>query len=164
MIQGKRTDPFYQAQDILSRRDHTEFELRAKLKKKGFSPDKINSVVTWLQDRRLLDDQKFTERYIINTLQTKSVGPRWIAQKLRQKGIAPEVTEASLGAYLAFDRQAELAIQAANSWRRRHPQYKDDKQRLQRFLLSRGFSFEAISSVFTSFAAAESAPQPATQQ
>lgn len=144
MTQGKRTDPFYQAQDILSRRDHTEFELRAKLKKKGFGPDTINSTIAWLQGKRLLNDQKLTERYIINTLQTKPVGPRWIAQKLRQKGIAPAVIEESLGAYLSLDRQKELARQAANSWRRQRSQYKDDKQRLQRFLLSRGFSFEAI--------------------
>lgn len=146
MTQGKRTDPFYQAQDILSRRDHTEFELRAKLKKKGFGPDTINSVIAWLQDKRLLDDQKFTERYIVNTLQRKPVGPRWIVHKLKQKGIAPGVIEESLGAYLSVEHQEELARQAANSWRRQRPQYKDDKQRLQRFLLSRGFSFEAISS------------------
>lgn len=165
----KRTDPFYQAQDILSRRDHSEFELRTKLRRKRFSPSQIDDAVAKLKKLNLINDEKFADNYAANILLFKPVGPRWIKHKLKQKGIAPSVISQTIESTFSPGREEELAAQAAATWWKLHPLdkggtrgfdvppsfqggarggiYLRNKQRLTRHLASRGFSFAAIESV-----------------
>lgn len=135
---AKRSDPLYQAQAILSRRDHSAAEIRQKLARKGFSPGEINQAVGWLTDNNLLDDAKFARTYTESMLRVKPVGPRWLKAKLRQKGIASAIIAETLAEAFALIQEEELARQAAA----RHA--PGDKNRLYRFLLSRGFSNEVI--------------------
>lgn len=144
MVKTQRKEPHYVAQDILSRRDHSIAEVRLKLKRKGFSATQTDETIAWLQMRKLLNDEKFAARYVENTLAIKAVGPRWIAYKLKQKGIAQDIIEETLGSVFTTDGEQQLATTAAQAWRRQHSKHREDKQRLQRFLMSRGFSFEAI--------------------
>lgn len=146
-LRGKHNDPYYVAQDILSRRDHSVHELTSKLRQKSFSAADIASVVTWLSDKQWLDDHRVAAGYIDAILRAKAVGPRWLQYKLRQRGIAPSVIEETLGAVFTSDTERELVQRAADTWRDRHSKHRDDTPRLQRFLISRGFSFEAINSV-----------------
>lgn len=138
----KRQDIFYQAQAILSRRDHSEYEMRTKLQRKGFPEVKIEAVVDKLLKLQLLDDEKFAALVVAEILRYKPVGRRWLVNKLQQKGIAAEVIEAAV--YDAIDdaREMELAREAAASWRKSHARYAADRGRLTRFLVSRGFSYE----------------------
>src|SRR5688572_26232861 len=86
---GKRSDPLYQAQAILSRRDHAEAEVRGKLKQKGFAEPQIEGAVAWLKQHRLLNDEAFARMYVENTLRFKPTGPRLLTQKLKQRGVEP---------------------------------------------------------------------------
>lgn len=151
---GKRTDPYYVAQDILSRRDNSVHEMQTKLKSKGFSSEQITKVIEWLANKKLLNDELFAQRYITSTIRGKAVGPRWLSYKLKQRGISEQIIEETLTELVTPDVEKELVQRAAASWRRlsrhrhsQHPKHTDDKQRLQRFLTSRGFSSEAIDSV-----------------
>jgi regulatory protein len=142
----KRTNPYYVAQDILSRRDHSEFELRTKMRRKKFSPTEIDDVVAKLKKLNLINDQNFISMFIENTLLFKSVGPKYLAHKLKQKGIVSSRIEAALAEAFTPGREVELAKQALDSWRRTRPQHKTDQSRLFRYLTSRGFSYAAIQS------------------
>jgi len=142
---GKRADPTWQAQDILSRRDHSEAEVRGKLRRKGFTPDQIDMAIRWLQEKRLLNDAAFARRYIAAVLSAKAVGRRWLKHKLQEKGIAASIQEEALNAALAPEQETALAERAAAAWQRAHSQHASDRQRLVRHLLSRGFSWETIS-------------------
>ncbi len=152
----KRADPFYQAQDILSRRDHSEFELRTKMRRKHFTPAQVDAVVIRLKKINLLNDRKFAAMFIANTLLFKPVGPKYLSYKLKQKGIRSSLIEAALAEAFVPGREAELARQAATAWRRTHYpkntdhiEIKKHQQRLIRILVSRGFSFSAIESATT---------------
>ncbi len=144
MTTNKRANPIYQAQDILSRRDHSEFEVRTKLKRKKFSPQEIDRAINWLYGNKLLNDAAFTQRYIDSILLGKPVGPRWLTQKLREKRIDSSIIEDALAETFAEGKEEELARDAATRWRRSHPSKASDKQKLQNFLISRGFSFDAV--------------------
>ena len=144
-------NPIYQAQAILARRDHSEHEVRTKLAKKGFLPEQIDEGVTWLKDRKLLDDEAFARRYVESTLRLKQVGPAWLILKLKEKRIAEEMIEPAVFGVLDPAKEEELAREAATRWRKSHSrkpsEVGDDyayRNRLQRFLVSRGFSFDIV--------------------
>lgn len=140
----QRTDPNYQAQAIISRRDHSVFEVETKMRHRGFTAAQIHSAIAKLKKLRLLDDRAFAHKYVKETLHFKAVGPRWLVRGLRRKGIGESIIKEALAKNLTPAREQELIIKATAKWQRLHPQYSTDRQRLTRFLLSRGFSYAAI--------------------
>lgn len=151
---AKHAGPYFVAQDILSRRDNSEYEMRAKLRKKGFTTEEITQAVEWLAVKHLLDDRQLAARYIDSTLRVKAVGPRWIKSMLQRRGIAHSIINEALKVAFTADKERALAQQATDVWLRqtrrrrdRHSRSSSSRRRLQRFLLSRGFAFEAINSV-----------------
>lgn len=146
---SQRTDPNYQAQAIISRRDHSIFEVQTKMRRQGFTAAQIHSAITKLKKLRLLDDHAFAHKYVKETLHFKAVGPRWLVRGLRRKGIGESIIKEAIAKNLTPAREQELISQATAKWRRLHPsassgQAPKDHQRLTRFLLSRGFSYAAI--------------------
>ena len=113
----KRTDPDYQAQAILSRRDHSIFEVQTKMRRKGFTAAQIHSAITKLKKLRLLDDHAFAHKYVKETLHFKAVGPRWLVRGLKQKGIGESIIKEALAKNLTPAREQELINQAAAKWR-----------------------------------------------
>lgn len=144
---SKNANPHYAAQDILSRRNHSEFELRQKMVKKGFFREDIDETVGWLKSKKYLNDEKMARSFIEATLATKAVGPMYISFKLKQKKIASDIIQALLGEMVDKEKETELIQRAAASWRRSHPKHAQDKMRLARFLLSRGFSSSLLEAV-----------------
>jgi regulatory protein len=135
----KRNNPHYAAQAILSRRNHSVHEVETKLKRRGFSREEIADAIAVLSKHRLLDDAQFAHDYIEQTLNIKAVGPRWLVNKLRQKGVAGSLINQTLEELLPPEREAELRQKAKDRWQQRHPEGKHDQ--LMRFLISRGFSW-----------------------
>ncbi len=146
---SKRQDHLYQAQAILARRDHSEFEVRQKMKRKGFDTEQIDKAISWLKGHKILNDENFTNAFVVNTLRFKSVGPLWITQRLKAKGVSSEIIELAVDKFLTDDQQLSQANRAIKQWQQTHERYKNDKQRLRRFLLARGFTFEVITSVLS---------------
>ena len=153
--QGKSQNVYYQAQDILARRDHSENEIAAKLARKGFSPAQIQNAIDWLIEKNLVDDRRFAAQYAEQILQSKPVGPAWIKDKLKRRGIETNIISQTVTRIFEAKNQADLVRQAAASWQRVHPapdsQNRTErakyKQKLIRHLASRGFSYEAIGTV-----------------
>lgn len=145
---GKRSNPFYQAQAILSRRDHAEAEVRRKLQQKGFVPSQIDTVVTWLKEHKLIDDESFARMYVESLLRSKPVGQRWLTAKLRQRGVDGAIVDRVLADAFAGEREKELVREAARA--RSFPLDRSGQQRLQRFLLARGFSMQVVSDYVSS--------------
>lgn len=141
---NRRKSPYYQLQTYLSKRDHTVAEIRKKLQAKQFSAQEIQEAITWAQDKGYLNDEAVTQRYIEQTIAHRMVGSRWLALKLQQKGVAPALIQHLLEKLYPSSLEQEQARQAAVTWQKRHPQYTQDRQRLGRFLQSRGFGMSVI--------------------
>lgn len=143
---SKRQDPVYQAMNILASRDHARAEVITKLKHKGFSEEEVAKAIDYLQEKKLLDDTRFAKAYADSMLRTKPVGPRYISAKLKQKGVGETIARQTVRELFSEGRgrEAFLAQQAAEQWKKSHPKHAGDKQRLYRFLASRGFTSDAI--------------------
>ncbi len=130
----------YEAQDILSRRENSEWELRQKLAKKGFIRKEIDETIDWLKSKKYLGDESYARAYVQSILRQKLVGKAWLKQKLQQKKIASITIDKVLASELPASKEKELAKQAATQWKKSHSRYAEDSGRLGRFLLSRGFA------------------------
>jgi regulatory protein len=140
----EQLSPYNKALDILSRRDHTEYEIRTKLKQKKYTATQINDTIDKLFVNKLLNDSAFTERYITTTIRHKEVGPRWLHQKLKQRGVRENIISEANANLLNENKQLKLIKQAIIKWQKLHSQHATDRTRLTRFLLSRGFQMQSI--------------------
>lgn len=150
MLVGMRPqhkNPRYLAQDILSRRDHSEAEMRQKMAKKKVPPADIDDTITWLKTKKYLNDARFAATYIETMVNLKPVGPRWLEAKLRQKGVKLDTIQQALDK--SYSSEKDLAQQAADRWRRSHPAKAGDNQKLARHLAARGFSSHIIHDLLT---------------
>jgi len=126
--------------DLLSRREHSVFELIQKLKKR-YGPNKlINDVIIRLQESNLLDDQRFAEGYI-KVRARKGFGPRRIDAELQQRKVSEAIINQELS---MIENWNELALLA---FKKKFTNFQKDTKEILKaksFLQNRGFSFEQI--------------------
>ena len=126
--------------DLLSRREHSVFELIQKLKKR-YGPNKlINDVIIRLQESNLLDDQRFAEAYI-KVRARKGFGPRRIDAELQQRKVSEAIINQELS---MIENWNELALLA---FKKKFGNFQKDTKEILKaksFLQNRGFSFEQI--------------------
>lgn len=128
---------------LLSRRDHGEYELYQKLSLKGYEQDAIQEAVNFCIDHNYLDDLRYAKSQIRQHVY-KGHGERRIRQELQQKRVADSVVDK------AMEEEPqdwfELAKQAAEK-KFKGIEAKDQKEYAKqvRFLQYRGYSFEQIS-------------------
>ena len=137
---------YNKALDIISRREHSEKEIREKLYKK-FNDHKVSElVVTSLIEKGLVDNHRFAEMYII-ARKRKGFGPKKIAYELLAKGVSDNISSQAL------NEEGGWRIAALNAFNKKYKSGKADnfkelnKQKI--FLQNRGFTFEEIDSVFS---------------
>lgn len=130
--------------DFLSRREHSEQELKQKLTRyleneNDFSI--LEEVLLFLQTKGYVSNARFCESY----LRTKSTryGTYYLKQNLRLKGVHDTEIESKLEPYLETERWRAQQI-----WERRfHAQDPEDVKQYTkqvRFLQGRGFSLDII--------------------
>jgi regulatory protein len=137
---------YNKALDIISRREHSEKEIREKLYKK-FNDNKVSElVITSLIEKGLVNDHRFAEMYII-ARKRKGFGPKKIAYELLAKGVSDDISSQAL------NEEGGWRIAALNAFNKKYKNgiadnFKEmNKQKI--FLQNRGFTFEEIDSVFT---------------
>lgn len=87
------TERVYQkALYILERRDHTESEMRKKLKDREFPQDVIDYVLEQLVSYGLINDRRYAEQYI--RYHGSENSKRVLSMKLLRKGIKADLFEA----------------------------------------------------------------------
>jgi regulatory protein len=126
--------------DLLSRREHSVFELTQKLKKRYGLNKLINDVIIRLQESNLLDDQRFAEAYI-KVRARKGFGPRRIDAELQQRKVSEAIINQELS---MIENWNELALLA---FKKKFGNFQKDTKEILKaksFLQNRGFSFEQI--------------------
>ena len=131
---------------MLSRREHSAFEIRDKLLKRDFEESEIELAITELQKGGWLSDERFAEAYI-RMRQIKGFGPIRIAIELNERG----VKEGIVDRYMHADDdswQQTLEQQYLKKYKNRPIEDYNDKAKRIRFLQYRGFALDAIYEVF----------------
>lgn len=139
---------------FLAGRDHSSAEIGRKLIRKGFTPQAVASVTTYLQEKGYLDDRRFAERWAAAAVESgRCYGPRLRAE-LKQRGIDPATVS---GVIDDLSSGADEAQAVELLMRRKFPDFspsgtdEKEKRRIFGFLQRRGFSSSAIFSVFRDF-------------
>lgn len=127
---------------LLSRREHSVYEIRHKLAQRGFDESDIAQAITELQQGGWLSDERYAEAYV-RMRQNKGYGPVRIAMELKERGVNDGVVER----YLQADNeiwQQILKQQHLKKYGDKPVADYNDKSRRIRFLQYRGFPLEMI--------------------
>ena len=124
--------------NLLARREHSQLELREKLKSRFDAPGLIEQVVAALADENLQSDQRFAESFVRQRL-ARGHGPLRLRQEAKQRGLSGSDLDAAL-ASVAPD-WFELAERCYRKKFGDEPAGDiQDKARRVRFMSYRGFA------------------------
>lgn len=127
---------------LLSRREHSAFEIRDKLLKRDFDEQEITQAIVELQQGGWLSDERYTEAYI-RMRQLKGFGPVRIAMELNQRGVKESIVDEYL--HVGDESwQQTLEQQYRKKYKNKSIEDYNDKAKRIRFLQYRGFSLDVI--------------------
>ncbi len=132
--------------DFLARREHSEQELRQKLKARNDDDEAIEAVLLKLKDERLQSDERFTEAYVHHRVNA-GLGPLKIRHELRQKGIEASLADVWL-AEMDDRWDAMMRQQRERKYGSTIPADYAARMKQARFLQNRGFSPESVMRLF----------------
>jgi SOS response regulatory protein OraA/RecX len=125
---------------LLNRKSWTKKHFEEKLLKKDFLQSETESIIIQAQKLGLIDDNKWAKMFI-SKKNTQIKSNREIKQYFLKEGICREIIDKIIDE--RNDRDA--CIKAIEYKKKRIPEKKQDKKKiLYNYLLSRGFSSEAI--------------------
>lgn len=124
-------------------------EVRTKLERLGADESLSNEVLKHLKEHRFLDDKRFVEAYVQGKLRIKKWGRQKIKAAIFQKRIDAKLIQEGIYAFISDDEYQQVIESLIERKKRelsseKNPQIK--KQKLMRFLLSRGFQYDEFSS------------------
>ena len=131
---------------ILTRRDHSRYELVRKLKQRGFSSEDISHAVTACEKYDYIDDER-TAKVYIRQLKRKGYGKKRIQLELKKKGLKGDRILNILDERVSETEECEGAQRILTKNVKRFEREKDLQKRrdkIYRFLHTRGFSREVI--------------------
>ncbi len=140
-------DAYIAALTLLSARELSETQLRARLKRKEFDAAAIDEVVTRLKEDRTLDYRRVALALARMESAIKHRGRSRVIQKVRQAGISSDTTEDAVReVFEEVDENALLDRALERRLRGKAPKELDDKGRARvvRGLVAQGFRLEAI--------------------
>jgi regulatory protein len=131
---------------LIAYRDRTAHETRTRLAEKGFAPGAVDGAVERLKRLGYLDDLAYAKRTIADVLNTRPAGPRAITNRLRLKGVHPDVIREALAQAYPDEQAEEMAYRAAVArlTRLRHDDPIARRRKLAGFLSRRGFSYDDV--------------------
>ena len=143
ILDSEKSVAFGKAMDYLARGMKTTKQMREYLAKKGYDEQVKGYVIAKLKEYKYLDDDVYAQTYVQQNSRTK--GTRRLQQELLQKGIRREQAEE------AAELDAETARENASALAEKYMKNKTvdikNLQRLQRYLLSRGYEFDIVNGI-----------------
>lgn len=126
----------------LSYREHSTKELTTKLWEYSEDIELIEEVLALLKDHNYVNDRRFAEIYA-RSKSSKGIGEIRVRQELKIKGINTEdIANALSQSEIDW---FELALKVKNKRQLNHQHLSfTERAKLQRFMQSRGFTFEQI--------------------
>jgi regulatory protein len=138
------TKAFKYSLKLIEMKDYTIHEIKNKLCFKSYSEQTIEKVVGKLEELGFLNDNKFSERYLHDSLLIKKYGINKIVYNLKQKGISQ--TDVNL-------IEASYDVQYNNAYILADKKYKqlegkiNVKEKIFRFLVTKGYDFDIAKKV-----------------
>ena len=131
---------------ILTGRDHFKAELIRKLKQRGYAPDDIERAVAECERLDYINDER-SARFYVAQLIRKGYGLKRIDYEMNKKGLKGEHIRNIISESVSGADELEAARRVLNKNIRRFEREADFKKRrdkIYRYLYTRGFSPETI--------------------
>ena len=133
---------YNKALDLVSRREHSCYELIQKLNKRF--PETmpiIEDVVQKLVTNNILNDERFAEMYL-NSRARKGFGPKKIEMELNSKKVDSSFIVSAIAEYDSWAENAENEL--LKKFKGVKPNDFNSKMKQKQFLFNRGFSSQII--------------------
>jgi len=130
---------------LLKYRARSEKELCYRLKEKKFPEEEIKKVISFLKEKKFIDDRAFTKVWAGSRLR-RSFGLKRIAQELKLKGVAKEILEEGIAQVkkgYCESRVIEGLVKGKLS-RLKDIEPVKARNRIYAYLVRRGFSPEIV--------------------
>jgi regulatory protein len=141
-----RTDAMNAAVRILTHRDHSRYELKQKLQKRGFASEVIDTVIIECERLNYIDDKR-TARLYFSQLKRKRFGIRHIRMALKKKRLySAAIEDFLLENYAKIEerKNADKLLEKKMKTFNREEDLKKRRDKIYRFLYSRGFNKDVI--------------------
>jgi len=143
----KKSTSFDCSLKVLSLRDHSEAELRRKLKEKGYAGEEIDQTVARLNELSYLDDLRFARSFASSSVRNgRGYGSR-LKMELTRRGVAADIVAQVLGELAQEYSEAELLRELVA---RRYAGFDaetatdKEKRKVVGYLQRKGFPLSAI--------------------
>jgi regulatory protein len=124
----------------LLNRPHSTRELRDYLYRKKAEPELIGAFIKEFSNKGYLDDRKFGE-WFIELQKRRAKSDRAVRSEMFKKGLGRELIDE----LLAAEPEDETArLKAMIEKKRKIPRYRDDAQKLAKYLTSQGFDWQQV--------------------
>jgi len=135
----------------LSYRARSEWEIYNKLKNNKYPDKVIANIISWLKEKRLIDDKSFAKSWVRDRIIKKPAGKIKLREELSKKGIDKEIAENAIYNFFTEEMdEVELAHKMINnkitSFKLKKLQLKPNK--IINLLKSRGFSYHVIDQIY----------------
>lgn len=117
----------------------TQKQIREYLRKKEYSSETIEYVLSKLIEYDYIDDQKYAQAYVLTY--GKKYGKLKLKSQLKVKGVSEEIIESVLE-----DNKVDSIESVASKYLKNKVLTPEVSQKLFRFLYSRGYEFDEINS------------------
>lgn len=141
---------FEKCVDYLSKSMKTTKQIRDYLRKKGVVSEVEEIVVQKLKDYHYVDDQLYVQLYTEQNSLSK--GQRRIKNELMQKGIYKEMAEQ---VEVDDQKQRQTAVELSQKYMKNKTNDFKTLQKLQRFLVYRGFDYDVVSQIIGQYRSGE---------
>lgn len=133
---------------LLERMDRTEQQLRTKLTEGGYPPEIVEQTLEYVKGFHYIDDVRYARTYMEYRRASRSL--RQMEQDLYQKGISRADVQEALEEMEAPDEEQQIRQWIAKKRFDAETADRQERDRLIRFLLRRGYGMAVIQRVLRS--------------
>ena len=126
------------------RRMRSEGELQDYFNRKEYAPELAEQITGRLKKLNFVDDEEFARRWVENRRLLKATSTKKLRLELRQKKVSNDIIQKVLGEDQTDERSV---LRGLVEKKRKLTKYRDDPQKLMRYLASQGFGYDDIKSV-----------------
>ncbi|HEX2453766.1 MAG TPA: regulatory protein RecX [Vicinamibacterales bacterium] len=144
---NRRGSAYSDALALLSRRDLSVSECRARLRDREHPAEDIDAAIERLRESGALDDARVARSYAQTALSVKGRGRLRILRELQERGISKEDAAGALGDVAGSSDERALVTKAIQKRLRtgRRPTDRAGFARLYQYLMRQGFTPSAVS-------------------
>ena len=147
VFDSEKSVAFEKAMGYLGRGMKTAKQMRDYLEKKAYAPEVVDYVLCRLKEYHYIDDEQYAKLYVEHNSATK--GERRLKQELISKGIAGSTAEEY--AELDSEQAQASAERLAEKYMKNKPHDVKTLQKLQRYLLSRGYGYDTVNAILRNY-------------